>query len=127
MTTPLAPFFDEVVAGSMHVRDGVLTGYLATPPLVDEARASWLREYAKVNGFNLSQSYGYGDSHADVPWLQLVGNPTAVNPDTQLYSHAQAKRWTIQPWTTKGKLATPSAPNASVTPDENEKAVTHGL
>jgi HAD superfamily hydrolase (TIGR01490 family) len=127
MTTPLAPFFDEVVAGSMHVRDGVLTGYLATPPLVDEARASWLRQYAKDNGFNLSQSYGYGDSHADVPWLQLLGHPTAVNPDTQLYSQAQAKRWAIQSWGTTGKLTTPSAPNASVTPIENEKAVSNGI
>ena len=126
MTTPLAPFFDEVVAGSMHVRDGVLTGYLATPPLVDEARASWLRQYAKDNGFNLSQSYGYGDSHADVPWLQLLGNPTAVNPDTQLYSQAQAKRWAIQSWTTTSKLGTPSAPNASETPI-NEKAASNGI
>jgi fatty acyl-CoA reductase len=127
MTTPLAPFFDEVVAGSMHVRDGVLTGYLATPPLVDEARASWLRQYAKDNGFNLSQSYGYGDSHADVPWLQLLGHPTAVNPDTQLYSQAQAKRWAIQSWGTSSKRVTPSAPNATVTPIENEKAVSNGI
>jgi fatty acyl-CoA reductase len=126
MTTPLAPFFDEVIAGSMHERDGVLTGYLAAPPLVDEARASWLREYAKQHGFNLSQSYGYGDSHADVPWLQLLGNPTAVNPDTQLYSQATAKRWNIQSWATTAKLARPSAPNVSVPPTD-EKAVTHGV
>jgi fatty acyl-CoA reductase len=127
MTTPLAPFFDEIVAGSMHERDGVLTGYLAAPPLVDEARASWLRQYATEHGFNLSQSYGYGDSHADVPWLQLLGNPTAVNPDTQLYSHAQAKRWAIQSWGTKGKRNAPSAPNTTVTTLENQKAASHGV
>ncbi|WP_411701087.1 HAD-IB family hydrolase [Conyzicola sp.] len=126
MTTPLAPFFDEVVAGSMHERDGVLTGYLATPPLVDEARASWLREYAKQHGLNLSQSYGYGDSHADVPWLQLLGNPTAVNPDTQLYSQAQAKRWTIQSWATTAKLGRHPAPNAPVSPTD-EKVASHGV
>jgi len=125
MTTPLAPFFDEVVAGSMHERDGVLTGFLATPPLVDEARASWLREYAKQHGFNLSQSYGYGDSHADVAWLQLLGNPNAVNPDTQLYSHAQARRWAIQSWGATSKLKAASAPNASVTalrPEKGERS-----
>ena len=115
MTTPLAPFFDEIVAGSMHERDGVLTGYLATPPLVDEARASWLRKYALEHGANLSQSYGYGDSHADVPWLQLLGNPTAVNPDTQLYSQAQAKRWNIISWETTAKRKKSTAPNTSVT------------
>ncbi|GAB2451594.1 HAD superfamily hydrolase (TIGR01490 family) [Conyzicola lurida] len=123
MTTPLAPFFDEIVAGSMHVRDGVLTGYLATPPLVDEARASWLRQYAKQHGANLSQSYGYGDSHADVPWLQLLGHPTAVNPDTQLYSHAQAKRWAIQTWGGRSKRDDTAAPNTpvSTSPEKGEQ------
>lgn len=98
MTAPLAPYFDEIVAGSMHERDGVLTGYLATPPLVDEARASWLRQYAEKHGANLSQSYGYGDSHADLSWLELMGHANAVNPDIQLYRHAQAKRWNVHLW-----------------------------
>lgn len=98
MTTPLAEYFDEIVAGSMHERNGKLTGYLASPPLVDEARASWLRQYAADHGANLSQSYGYGDSHADVPWLQLVGHANAVNPDVDLYRHAVAKRWNIRTW-----------------------------
>lgn len=98
MAAPLAKHFDEVVAGRMHERDGKLTGYLATPPLVDEARASWLRKYAADHGANLSQSYGYGDSHSDIPWLQLVGHANAVNPDIDLYRHAQAKRWTIRRW-----------------------------
>jgi fatty acyl-CoA reductase len=128
MTTPLAPFFDEIVAGRMHERDGVLTGYLATPPLVDEARAGWLRQYAKAHGANLSQSYGYGDSHADVPWLQLLGNPTAVNPDTQLYSHAQAKRWSIQQWRDtgdrdSGNPAAPSAPNTVHAPPTKARSI----
>ncbi len=98
MVQPFLPYFDEVVAGSMQEKDGVLTGFLADPPLVDEARAAWLRHYADQNGFNLSQSYGYGDSHADLVWLQLVGNPTAVNPDIQLYRHAQEKRWNVADW-----------------------------
>ena len=98
MVQPLLPYFDEVVAGSMHERDGKLTGYLADPPLVDEARAAWLRHYATVNGINLTQSYGYGDSHADLAWLQLLGNANAVNPDLQLYRYAQEKRWNILDW-----------------------------
>ena len=95
---PFLPFFDEVVAGRMHERDGVLTGFLADPPLVDEARAAWLRHYAAQNGFDLEHSYGYGDSHADVVWLQLVGNPSAVNPDIQLFRHAQEKHWNVLDW-----------------------------
>ncbi|CAN5555202.1 HAD-IB family hydrolase [soil metagenome] len=98
MVEPFVPYFDEVVAGRMHERDGVLTGFLADPPLVDEARAAWLRHYAEKNGFDLEHSYGYGDSHADLVWLQLVGNPSAVNPDIQLYRHAQEKHWNVLDW-----------------------------
>jgi phosphoserine phosphatase len=82
----------------MHQRDGILTGYLERPPLVDEARAAWLRQYAKTHGINLTQSYGYGDSHADLVWLELLGNPYAVNPDTNLSREAQRRRWRIYNW-----------------------------
>jgi HAD superfamily hydrolase (TIGR01490 family) len=98
MVEPFVPYFDEVVAGRMHERDGVLTGFLADPPLVDEARAAWLRHYAAKNGFDLEHSYGYGDSHADLVWLQLLGNPNAVNPDIQLYRHAREKHWSVLDW-----------------------------
>lgn len=98
LVSPLADLFDEVVAGSMHERDGILTGYLDQPPLVDEARAAWLRRYAELNGMDLSQSYGYGDSHADLVWLELLGNPSAINPDTNLSREAQRRRWNIHNW-----------------------------
>jgi HAD superfamily hydrolase (TIGR01490 family) len=111
MVAPLAPFFDEVVAGRMQERDGVLTGYLADPPLVDEARAAWLLNYAERNGMNLAHSYGYGDNHADIPWLQLVGNANAVNPDARLYRFSQERRWNILEWR-RSPAGTP-APNPS--------------
>ncbi|MET0589762.1 MAG: HAD-IB family hydrolase, partial [Naasia sp.] len=98
MVAPFAPYFDEVVAGRMHQRDGVLTGYLDGPPLVDEARAAWLRQYAARNGIDLENSYGYGDSHADLAWLQLLGHPSAVNPDFPLSRHAREKHWDILGW-----------------------------
>ena len=71
---------------------------LPQPPLVDEARAAWLLRYAETHGFDLSQSYGYGDSHADLVWLELLGNPSAVNPDTNLSREAQRRRWSIHNW-----------------------------
>ena len=98
LVTPLAGLFDEVVAGTMHERDGVLTGYLAAPPLVDEARAAWLKQYAKQHGLDLTASYGYGDSHADLVWLDLLGHSVAVNPDTPLAREAQRRRWGIEHW-----------------------------
>lgn len=98
LAAPLAGLFDEVVGGHMHETDGVLTGYLAKPPLVDEARAAWVRRYAEEHGLDLAASYGYGDSHADLVWLELLGNPHAVNPDTQLAREAQRRNWKIDKW-----------------------------
>lgn len=106
LVEPFASLFDEIVAGRMHSRDGVWTGYLATPPLVDEARAAWLGRYAESSGIDLSRSYAYGDSHSDRPWLEMVGNPQAVNPDSHLYRHAKRKHWRIHRWGehTQGRL-----------------------
>ena len=95
---PLASLFDEVVASSMEVADGTLTGYLATPPLVDEARAQWLKDYAERHGLDLTRSHGYGDSVADVSWLRLLGRPVAVNPDLPLYRVASRLYWPIEDW-----------------------------
>jgi fatty acyl-CoA reductase len=97
---PVAHLFDEVVAGSMEKDDdGRWTGHLATSPLVDEARATWLRRYARDHGMDLAHSYGYGDTYADRPWLELLGHPTVVNPDSSLYRYAREKRWPVRSWT----------------------------
>lgn len=97
-TTPIADLFDEVVASQMDTRDGVLTGYLALPPLVDEARAQWLKDYATRHNLDLTRSHGYGDSIADASWLQLLGRPVAVNPDLPLYRAASRLHWPIEDW-----------------------------
>lgn len=98
LVSPIAELFDDVVAGRMDQVDGVLTGYLATPPLVDEARAQWLKRYAQDHGLDLSRSYGYGDSVADASWLSLLGHPFAVNPDLSLYRRARKAHWPVEDW-----------------------------
>lgn len=98
LAAPLAGLFDEVVGSSMHVRDGVLTGYLTKPPLVDEARAAWLRWYAEEGGYDLAASYGYGDSHSDLAWLSLLGKPSAINPDAELTRASHKRNWDIHRW-----------------------------
>lgn len=95
---PLAGEFDEIVAGRMEIAGGRWTGHLAQLPLVDEARAAWLARYADEQGIDLSASYAYGDSWSDRSWLELVGNPRAVNPDADLFRHAKAKHWEILHW-----------------------------
>jgi alcohol-forming fatty acyl-CoA reductase len=95
---PLSVLFDEVVASRMHARDGVLTGFLETPPLVDEARAAWLRKYASTHGLHLDRSYAYADSYSDRPLLEAVGHPHVVNPDSLLFRYARRQRWVIHRW-----------------------------
>ena len=105
---PLADLFDEIVAGKMETDSaGRWTGHLLTSPLVDEARATWLVRYAREQGLDLENSYAYGDTYADRPWLDVVGNPSAVNPDASLYRYARSKRWPVQSWTTtaEGRLS----------------------
>ncbi|WP_211239816.1 SDR family oxidoreductase [Jiangella gansuensis] len=105
---PLAPLFDVMVAGRMESdATGRWTGHLATPPLVGEARAAWLRRYARTEGLDLAGSYAYGDSYGDRSWLEVVGNPNAVNPDASLYRYAKSKRWPVHSWTTtaEGRLS----------------------
>ncbi|MFT4235042.1 MAG: SDR family oxidoreductase [Microbacterium sp.] len=114
----VAPYFDEVIATGMQERGGVLTGYLAAPPLVGESRAAWLRHYAAERGFDLSRSFGYGDSYADTSWLELVGHPIAVNPDSNLYRFAREKRWPVMEWEKTGVQVAPFRPESELRFDE---------
>ena len=95
---PLAPLFDVVIGCELEVRDGRYTGFMASPPLVGEARAAWLRRYALQEGVDLKHSYAYADSYSDLPLLRAVGNPVAVSPDSALYRYARRRRWPIEPW-----------------------------
>lgn len=98
LVAPLADLADELVATTLDVRDGVYTGYLAAPAVVDEARAGWLLRYAAAHDVDLAGSYGYGDSQADVTWLSLLGHPFAVEPDLGLHAEAKRSRWPILDW-----------------------------
>jgi len=99
LTRPVAPLFDEIVAAELTVGpDGRCTGFLDRPPLVGEARAAWLVQYAEMADLDLASSYAYGDSYSDRPLLEAVGNPAAVNPDPSLYRHARRSHWRIYEW-----------------------------
>lgn len=109
---PLRPLVDDIVAAELRVANGRFTGDLSYPPMVGEARASWLKRYAEQGGFDLSKSYAYADSMSDLPMLQAAGNPVAVNPDVGLTRAARSARWPIEEWPAAGgtpKLMLPEA------------------
>ncbi|MEU4268145.1 HAD-IB family hydrolase [Streptomyces sp. NPDC026092] len=86
---------DRVVATRMVVGDdGCFTGeveYYAYGPTKAEA----IRELAESEGYDLSRCYAYSDSATDVPMLESVGHPYAVNPDRTLRREATARDWPI--------------------------------
>jgi len=96
---PLAELLDvEVDCAHLLTRDGRLTGDLQSPPPAGEARGALLEEYAVKNGVVLSDSFAYADSLSDLPMLELVGTPVAVNPDARLSQVAGQRGWRIERW-----------------------------
>jgi HAD superfamily hydrolase (TIGR01490 family) len=106
LTRPLLPLFDHIEAADLAVDDrGVCTGFLEASPLVGESRAAWMRQWASDRGIDLARSYGYADSHSDLPLLEAVGKPVSVRPDVPLFRHARRHRWPIVDWTSSGASA----------------------
>jgi HAD superfamily hydrolase (TIGR01490 family) len=96
---PLAELLDvEVDCAHLLVKDGRLTADLQSPPPAGEARGTLLEEYASRNGIVLSESFAYADSLSDLPMLELVGTPVAVNPDARLSQVAGQRGWRIERW-----------------------------
>ncbi|MBA1836378.1 HAD-IB family hydrolase [Corynebacterium sp. zg912] len=83
---------DTVVATEMAIENGKLTGEI-TRYLKGEAKAEAVRQFAADHSFDLDASFAYSDSATDIPMLELVGNPVAVNPDRALKKHALANGW----------------------------------
>ena len=53
------------------------------------------KEAEKFN-IDLQASYAYSDSVTDLPMLELVGNPVAVNPDRALLKEATERGWDVR-------------------------------
>ncbi len=90
---------DDVVAPSLITSNGRFTGELDGPPIGEEEKARRVRRFAKANAIDLSESHAYGDSIADLPMLETVGHPHAVNPDKALTKAAAARNWPVHRWT----------------------------
>jgi HAD superfamily hydrolase (TIGR01490 family) len=95
----LKPLFDEIVAAEMSVRpDGTYSGELRTVPPTGETRAQVLADYCKAEGLRLEESIAYADSTSDLPLLECVGFPVAVNPETRLAAIARKRGWLVEDW-----------------------------
>ncbi len=74
----------EVCASELEARDARWTGRLAGEHMRGEAKARAIRRLAARHALDLGESYAYGNSLADLPMLETVGHPVAVNPEVGL-------------------------------------------
>jgi HAD superfamily hydrolase (TIGR01490 family) len=89
---------DHVIATRMVVDDGKFTGqidYYAYGP----AKAAAAIELAGRVGYDLTDCFAYSDSTTDLPLLEAVGHPCAVNPDRGLRKEAVSRGWPILDFT----------------------------
>ena len=94
---PLRPLFDDVVVAHMSIApDGTYTGELLCTPPTGESRAQALYDYAATHGFDPAEGVAYADSTSDLPLLEAVGFPVAVNPETRLAALARKRGWLVE-------------------------------
>ncbi len=85
----------DLLATEPEMKDGRYTGRVAGTPCFREGKVQRLKEWLQHTGQNLAQSWFYSDSHNDLPLLELVTHPLAVDPDETLAQHAEMKGWPI--------------------------------
>lgn len=78
-----------------EVHDGHYTGRLVGEILHGQAKADAVRTLADREGLDLNHCTAYSDSTNDLPMLQIVGYPIAVNPDRVLKARARREGWAV--------------------------------
>ena len=86
--------FDGAIGSTCEVVDGVYTGK-SLRAAHGRGKAEALRELAAEKGFELASCTAYSDSHTDLPFLEAVGHPVAVNPDRALRRTEADRGWPI--------------------------------
>ncbi|MEO5344024.1 MAG: HAD-IB family hydrolase [Gammaproteobacteria bacterium SHHR-1] len=97
VTAPIAARFgvDQLIATEPEFIDGSYSGRVAGVPCFREGKVTRLRHWLQQQGLDLSGSSFYSDSHNDLPLLEQVSQPVAVDPDPTLAEQAQERGWPI--------------------------------
>jgi HAD superfamily hydrolase (TIGR01490 family) len=95
--------FDGAAGSRLEERDGVYTGRFDGPFCYREGKPVRMQELAAARGLDLSDSWAYSDSSSDLPMLEAVGNPVAVNPDRELALVARQRGWQVMRFETLGR------------------------
>ncbi|WP_109560446.1 HAD-IB family hydrolase [Mycolicibacter senuensis] len=119
----------HAMATRMVVADGKYTGEIAFY-CYGEGKVQAIRELAAREGYPLEHCYAYSDSITDLPMLQAVGHPSAVNPDRALRKEAVANGWPVltfsRPVSLRDRLPAPSGAAVATTAAVGISAVVAG-
>ncbi len=99
VTTPIAQAFgiEHLIGTTPEEVDGAFTGRASGVPSFQQGKITRLEQWLAERGKTLAdcESTFYSDSRNDLPLLQLVDHPVAVDPDPVLLDYATAQRWPI--------------------------------
>tara|TARA_B100000959_G_scaffold252390_1_gene282451 strand:+ start:1418 stop:3736 length:2319 start_codon:yes stop_codon:yes gene_type:complete len=93
---PLKPLFDDIICPKLGQDGDSYDGRLVDVPPTGESRYQALADYAAANQLDLRESVAYADSASDLPMLEAVGFPVAVNPEVRLASIARKRGWLVE-------------------------------
>jgi len=97
ITEPIAAMLkvDHLLATDPEIIDGNFTGKIKGTPCFQDGKVIRLQQWIDQQPAQITNTYFYSDSINDVPLLESVDNPTAVDPDERLRTHALAQHWPI--------------------------------
>ena len=97
ITRPIVDEFgiETLIAPVPELLDGRYTGRVIGTPSFAAGKVTRLEEWLEGKPHTLAGSHFYSDSHNDLPLLELVEHPVAVDPDPRLQAEALARGWRI--------------------------------
>ena len=98
ITKPIAALFgiENLIGTDPEEKEGEFTGKVSGLPSFKEGKVTRLEAWLKNKNLSLAdfkKSYFYSDSHNDLPLMQKVTHPVAVDSDDILTEHANSKGW----------------------------------
>ena len=98
VTRPIAERLgvEHLIATEPEFHDGRYTGAVAGIPCFQEGKVRRLEDWLAAQGMDLEGSWFYSDSHNDLPLLERVDHPVAVDPDPPLRETAARRGWPVR-------------------------------
>ncbi len=97
ITAPIAENLgvEHLIATEPEIVNGIYTGKVKGTPSYQYGKVERLESWLYDQQLSLNDSYFYSDSHNDLPLLQLVDHPVAVDPDPKLLTFAKQQGWQV--------------------------------